>query len=50
VFERERQVVVRQPFLLVDGVLQHQEGVVSIRAERLEGLGGAASVEAHDFY
>jgi error-prone DNA polymerase len=50
VFERERQVVIRQPFLLVDGVLQHQEGVVSIRAERLEGLGGAASVEAHDFY
>ena len=50
VFDRERQLVVRQPFLLVDGVLQHQEGVVSIRAERFEGLDGAAAVESHDFY
>jgi error-prone DNA polymerase len=50
VFDRDRQMVVRQPFLLVDGVLQHQDGVLSIRADRFEAIEGAASVEAHDFY
>jgi error-prone DNA polymerase len=49
-FDRERLVVIRQPFLLVEGVLQHQDGVLSVRAERLQGIEGAASVDAHDFY
>jgi error-prone DNA polymerase len=49
-FDRERLTVIRQPFLIVDGVLQHQEGVLSVRAERLEGMPGGASVDAHDFY
>jgi error-prone DNA polymerase len=49
-FDRQRLTVVGQPFLIVDGVLQHQDGVLSIRAERLEGLPGSASVGAHDFY
>jgi error-prone DNA polymerase len=49
-FDRDRMTVVRQPFLIVDGVLQHQDGVLSIRAERVEGIQGDASVDAHDFY
>ena len=49
-FDRERVTVVRQPFLLVEGVLQHQDGVLSVRAERLHPIDGAASVDAHDFY
>jgi error-prone DNA polymerase len=49
-FDRERMTVVRQPFLVVDGVLQNQEGVLSVRAERLEAIDGGASVNAHDFY
>jgi error-prone DNA polymerase len=49
-FDKQRQVVVRQPFLLVDGVLQHQDGVLSVRAERVEGFSGGAAVDAHDFY
>ena len=49
-FAREKLMVIRQPFLMVEGVLQNQEGVLSVRAERLQGLDGAASVEAHDFY
>jgi error-prone DNA polymerase len=49
-FDRERTVVIRQPFLIVDGVLQHQDGVMSVRAERVEGIEGEASIEAHDFY
>jgi error-prone DNA polymerase len=49
-YDRERTAVVREPFLIVDGVLQHQDGVVSVRADRIQGLEGAASVDAHDFY
>ena len=49
-FDRERMAVIRQPFLLVEGVLQHQDGVLSVRAERFHGIGGGASVDAHDFY
>jgi error-prone DNA polymerase len=49
-FDRSRMTVVRQPFLIVDGVLQHQDGVLSVRAERVEGMSGGASVDAHDFY
>jgi len=49
-FDRERMTVVRQPFLVVDGILQNQEGVLSVRAERFEAIDGGASVDAHDFY
>jgi len=49
-FDRERLAVVRQPFLLVEGVLQHQDGVLSVRAERLQGINVGASIDAHDFY
>jgi hypothetical protein len=31
-------------------VLQNQQGVLSIKAERLQAIEGAASVDAHDFY
>jgi error-prone DNA polymerase len=50
-FDRERFKILEESFLLVDGVLQNQEGVTSVKAERLHGLGGAAlDVESHDFY
>jgi error-prone DNA polymerase len=49
-FDRERMTVVHHPFLVVDGVLQNQEGVLSVRAERLVAIVGGASVDAHDFY
>jgi error-prone DNA polymerase len=49
-YDRERTAVVRQPFLMVEGVLQHQDGVLSVRAERVEGIQGAAAIDAHDFY
>jgi error-prone DNA polymerase len=48
-----RVVVVESPFLLVEGMLQNQEGVTSIRAERLQrldGLSDDAAVESHDFH
>jgi error-prone DNA polymerase len=49
-FDRERMTVIRQPFLLVEGVLQNLEGTLSIKAERVQGIEGGASVDAHDFY
>jgi hypothetical protein len=35
---------------MVEGVLQHQDGVISVRAERVEAVRGDAAVDAHDFY
>ena len=50
-FAHERFKILEEPFLLVDGVLQNQDGVTSVKAERLHGLGGASiDVESHDFY
>jgi len=53
-FIRDRIVITDEPFLLVDGVLQNQDGVTSVRAERVAGLraGGVQTLEfdPHDFY
>ncbi len=37
-YERERMTVVRSKFLLVEGVLQNQDGVVHVKAKRLVSL------------
>jgi error-prone DNA polymerase len=50
-FARDRLVIVEEPFLIVDGVLQMQDGVTSIRAEQVHGLRGLdLDFDAHDFY
>jgi error-prone DNA polymerase len=52
-FSDVRLTVVESPFLLVEGVLQNQDGVTSIKAERLsriDGLSGAHAVDSHDFH
>ncbi len=50
-YERERLVVVRSKFLLVEGVLQNQDGVVHIKAGRLKTLSdGAIAMRSHDFH
>ena len=50
-FAERKLAILQEPFLLVEGTLQNQDGVTSIRAERLEGLGGRpVEVEARDFY
>ncbi|HJZ80042.1 MAG TPA: error-prone DNA polymerase [Pyrinomonadaceae bacterium] len=50
-FEKYRLELVNYPFLLIEGVLQHQDNVVSVKARRVEPLQmkieGAAS---HDFH
>jgi error-prone DNA polymerase len=49
-FARFRRVLVTEPFLLVGGILQFQDGVVSVRAGRVEALpANAANVASHDF-
>jgi error-prone DNA polymerase len=50
-FEQERLVVTRARFLLVAGLLQNQNGVIHIRAKRLEPLSDQAiDVRSHDFH
>jgi error-prone DNA polymerase len=49
-FRRNRTVLVAAPYLLVEGVVQHQDGVVSVRARRVEALPTRGhAVPSHDF-
>ena len=50
-FARDRLTIVEEPFLIVDGVLQNQDGVTSVRAEQVQGMRGVdVDFDAHDFY
>jgi hypothetical protein len=50
-FHRHRLALVNEPFLYVEGTLQHQDNVVSIRAERLWPLRHRlTAVPSHDFH
>ncbi len=50
-FERDRVVLVTEPFLWVEGVLQNQDGVVAIKARRVRPLGiSRGVVPSHDFH
>jgi error-prone DNA polymerase len=50
-YERERALVTRGKFLIVYGKLQNQDGVIHVKAEKLEAL-TAAQIEmrSHDFH
>jgi error-prone DNA polymerase len=49
-FTEQRAAVIGEPYLLVEGTLQIQEGVTSVKAERLLSLGGGGPApESHDF-
>ena len=52
-YATDRLTIVESPFLLVEGILQNQDGVTSIKAERvsrLDGLSDAAAIDSHDFH
>jgi error-prone DNA polymerase len=50
-FARDRLLIVEEPFVVVDGVLQNQDGVTSIRADAIRSLGGVdVDFKAHNFY
>ncbi|MEK7408472.1 MAG: error-prone DNA polymerase [Acidobacteriota bacterium] len=51
VFEHDRMVLVEEPFLLVDGVLQNSNGVHSVKARRVAPFPApAAATASHDFH
>ncbi len=50
-YERERLTVVRSKFLMVEGVLQNQDGVIHVKASRLTMLSDAKiAMRSHDFH
>ena len=50
-FEKNRIVLVDYPFLLIEGALQHQDSVVSVKARRVEPLQiKVESTGSHDFH
>ena len=50
-FERTHTVVVQHPFLLVEGTLQNQENVISVKAQCIEPLAiTRAEPVSHDFH
>lgn len=51
IFDHNRVVLVNQPLLLIDGVLQNQDNVIHVRARRIEPLSYAmAAAASHDFH
>jgi error-prone DNA polymerase len=49
-FARQRLLLVSEPFLLVEGIAQTQDGVISIRAARVRALARLPhTVPSHDF-
>jgi len=51
VFDMYRLVLVNAPFLFVEGALQHQDNVVSVKAARVEPLPAPSVSEvSHDFH
>jgi error-prone DNA polymerase len=50
-FEENRLALVDYPFLLIEGALQHQDNVVSVKAKSVEPLQmKVASPGSHDFH
>jgi error-prone DNA polymerase len=51
VFAAYKRTIVDEPYLLIEGVLQNQDGAVSIKADRVEALAHAGPEAAsHDFH
>jgi error-prone DNA polymerase len=50
-YERERLVVTRSKFVMVEGALQNQDGVIHVKARRIQPLAFAnLEVHSHDFH
>ncbi len=50
-FARARATIVHEAFVLVDGILQHQDGVISVRATAVSPLPPlGAAIPSHDFH
>ncbi len=49
-FDRFKFEVLGERFLLIDGVLQNLDGVISVKAAHIAGLTAGAAPESHDFH
>ena len=50
-YEKYRKVINREKFLRVEGVLQNQDNVISIKASRVMPVSiSAAETDSHDFH
>jgi len=49
-FDRYKFEVLGEPYLIIDGVLQNQDGVISVKAGRVAALRAGAAPESHDFH
>jgi error-prone DNA polymerase len=50
-YEKYRKVINREEFLRVEGVLENQDNVISIKASRVMPISiSAAETESHDFH
>jgi error-prone DNA polymerase len=51
VFDSIRRTILDEPYLVVEGVLQNQDGAISIKADRIDGLRtGGPEPASHDFH
>jgi error-prone DNA polymerase len=49
-FDRFKFEVLDEPYLIIDGVLQNQDGAISVKAGRVAALRAGAAPESHDFH
>jgi error-prone DNA polymerase len=49
-FDRFKIAVLGERFLLIDGVLQNLDGVISVKAARVQALSQGAAAASHDFH
>ncbi len=49
-YDRYKLTVVGEPFLLIDGVLQNQDGTISVKVGRVAALPAGAAAESHNFH
>jgi error-prone DNA polymerase len=50
-FEQDHTIVVRHQFLLIQGILQNQDNVISVKARRIQPLAiSRAETPSHDFH
>ena len=49
-FDRYKCAVLGSRFLLIEGSLQNQDGVISVKAGRIAALRAGAAAESHDFH
>jgi error-prone DNA polymerase len=49
-FDRYKFQVLGERFLIIDGVLQNLDGVISVKAARIDALRAGATAESHNFH